>query len=333
MKNLVDALTTNLTNVLREAIQLDADRQALVIFDQEAPLARLLTEAYRNALPRGIFVHFAEHEPADILALIQERQPGDLVVLIQSVDFRLNEFRIRIEIFRLGLKTIEHSHLGRIDEAQFEAYVDELAYDPDYYRPLGHALKKKLDTSRRTVVECAGTQLVYDGPLEDTKLNIGDYTGMKNVGGTFPIGEVFTEAKDLTRVHGEAMVFGFAGEDHVMRTYPPFRINVTDGILTAPDGPPEFQHILDKIKQDEDVLVRELGFGLNPAVGKHRMVNDITAFERQKGVHLSLGAKHAMYPKPGLHRKHGRYHVDIFLDVERIRIDDQIVFENGDYSR
>lgn len=33
--------------------------------------------------------------------------------------------------------------------------------------------------------------------------------GMKNVGGTFPIGEVFSEPKDLTKVNGELMIFGY----------------------------------------------------------------------------------------------------------------------------
>ncbi|MEK7452012.1 MAG: hypothetical protein AAB664_01625, partial [Patescibacteria group bacterium] len=78
---------------------------------------------------------------------------------------------------------------------------------------------------------------------------------------------------------------------------------VYDGILTAPDAPQDFKDILDRIREDEDVLVREFGLGLNRAMGKDKIVYDITAFERQYGMHLSLGAKHAIYAKPGLHRK------------------------------
>jgi leucyl aminopeptidase (aminopeptidase T) len=86
---------------------------------------------------------------------------------------------------------------------------------------------------------------------------------------------------------------------------------------------------LDKIREDEDTTVREFGLGLNRAMSKHRIVSDITAFERQQGLHLSIGAKHAIYPKPGFHRKHGRYHVDIFVDVERIVIDGEAVYQEG----
>jgi hypothetical protein len=47
------------------------------------------------------------------------------------------------------------------------------------------------------------------------------------------------------------------------------------------------------------------------------------------GVHLSLGAKHAMYAKPGLSKRAGRYHVDVFADVERVLIDGSVVYEGG----
>jgi len=168
--------------------------------------------------------------------------------------------------------------------------------------------------------------------MEISKLNIGDYTGMKNVGGTFPIGEVFTEAKDLRLVNGQAMVYAFAGEDHMVRIYEPFPVEIKDGILSSPNGPADFQKILALIQQDEEVLVREFGLGINPALDKHHLLNDITAFERQTGLHLSLGAKHGIYPKPGLKRKEGRYHVDIFVDVETITIDNNIIYQDGHFQ-
>jgi hypothetical protein len=70
---------------------------------------------------------------------------------------------------------------------------------------------------------------------------------------------------------------------------------------------------------------------LNPAIGKGRVLNDVTAFERMLGLHLSLGAKHSMYKKPGLPRKRGGYHVDVFLDLETITIDNEVVFKDGNY--
>ena len=332
MADLLALATQNLKDTLAHAIQLKETERAFVIFDLDAPLTQLIVEAYRAALPEGTFILFVERTPAEILALFQSLAPGDLVILVQTTNFRLDEFRIRIELFKHGLKTIEHSHLGRMDESQFPAYIDALEYDPAYYRTLGPALKARLDVARRVVVECADAQLVYPTALEPTKLNIGDYSQLKNVGGTFPIGEVFTESQDLRTVNGSARVFAFAGDDHVVRRHEPFLVHVTSGIISAPDSPQEFRDILAKIVEDEEVLVRELGFGLNRAMGKDRWVNDINAFERQKGIHLSIGAKHGVYPKPGINRKQGRYHVDVFVDVTRILIDDEVVYQDGDFK-
>lgn len=329
---LIAVAAKNAHDNVRDAICLKTTEQALVIFDDTAPLAAIVTEGYRRALPDGEFIDFTTTSPEQILERINALHAGDAVILVQSTNFRLNEFRLRIELFKRDLKTIEHLHLTRLPEDQFEHYLNALAYDTNYYRPVGHALKALLDESQEIIVECAGgTRLVYAGGMEPAKLNIGDYTGMKNVGGTFPIGEVFTEAKDLTQVSGDAMVFGFAGDDHRVLIVKPFRVVVEKGILSAPDAPPEFEHIIDLIKVDEEVLVRELGLGLNRAMGKNVLVSDITAFERQKGMHVSLGEKHAIYVKPGLHRRKGRYHIDIFIDIEKITIDGKVIFEAGDF--
>lgn len=332
MEHQIDRAAKHLTDILRDAIQLKSTEKALVIFDTEAPLTRILTEAYRRALPATAqFVDFASVQPADILAMFNAQSAGNLIVLIQSMNFRLDEFRLRIELFKRGLKTIEHIHLSRMSEEQFDTYIEALSYDANYYRPLGRRLADTLNQSNEIIVKCKGTTLTYTGGMEQTKLNIGDYAQMKNVGGTFPIGEVFTEPKDLRSVNGEAMVFACAGNDHMIRLYEPFRVEIKDGILTAPEGPQEFRDILDRIREDEEVLVREFGLGLNAAMDKAHIVNDITAFERQKGLHLSLGAKHAMYVKPGLGRKKGRYHVDVFVDAEEIRVDGKVIYANGAY--
>lgn len=331
MDRLLELATKNLSDCVRSAICLKPTERALVIFDTDAPLAQIIVAGYRAALPTAQFVDFSTVTPEDIMALIVALTPGDAVILVQSTNFRLNEFRLRIELFQRGLKTIEHLHLERLPEEQFERYINALEYDPTYYRPLGHSLKAKLDVAQEIIVECAGTKLVYKGGMESTKLNIGDYSEMKNVGGSFPIGEVFTEAKDLTQVNGDALVYGFAGDDHRVRIMEPFRVIIENGILSAPDAPENFQHILELIRADEEVLVREFGLGLNRAMGKYELVSDITAFERQKGMHMSLGAKHAVYAKPGLHRKKGRFHIDIFIDIEKITVDGTTIYEAGDF--
>src|SRR5690606_18007572 len=143
----------------------------------------------------------------------------------------------------------------------------------------------------------------------------GDYRGMKNVGGTFPIGEIFTEPQDLRAVNGEVMIFALGDMDHHVIKPEPFKAIIKDGILTAPDAPDMFKATLDLISQQEPVMVREFGLGLNRAMSKDRIVSDITAYERMNGLHFSLGAKHGIYRKPGLNPKKTRYHVDVFIDV------------------
>ena len=321
----------NLGDIIRDAICLQPSENALVIYDTEAPLTQIVLDGYRAVLPQGEFLDFASVTPEQIMERIGLCKPGDLVVVLQSTNFRLNEFRLRIELFARGLKTIEHVHLKRIHEDEFERYIESLAYDKQMYRPLGHALKNILEASNEVVVNCAGTKLVYQGGMEEVKLNVGDYSNMKNIGGTYPIGEVFTEAKELAKVNGEAMIFGYADENHLVKIVEPFKVVIQEGKLTSTNAPEEFQKILDLIREDEEVHVREFGLGLNPAMGKHAIVADITAYERQRGLHISLGAKHAIYAKPGLNRKHGRYHVDVFVDIETISVDGKNIYENGDF--
>lgn len=332
MTDLNELAAKNVGQIIKDAICLKETEHALVIYDTTAPLARILTEGYRRAMPNAEFLDFDSVTPEETIHKMRSLKEGDLVVLVQSMNFRLNEFRIRIELFARGLKTIEHIHLARMSEDQFEIYLDSLAYDPNYYRPLGRGLKAKLDAAKEIAVECfGGTKLTYATEMEDAKLNVGDYSEMKNVGGTFPIGEVFSEAKDFDAVNGDVMIFGYADKNHYMRLVEPFKAHVEKSMLTAPDAPEDFQEILAMIQAEEDVVVREFGLSLNPAMSKTRMVNDITAFERHLGLHLSLGEKHTVYPKEGYKRKTGRYHIDVFVDIERILVNDQPIFEKGKY--
>ncbi len=331
MSTSVAQAEANIRNILEHAIRFQDGDDALVIFDTQSSLANILTEAYRAALPNGTFIDFDTVTSTDIFFKLDTMSEGSLVVLVQSTNFRLDEFRIRIELFKRGFKAIEHVHLGRMSSEQEELYIGELTYDPNYYRPLGRTLKAKMDAAQNVVVESGDARLEYVAGMEEAKLNIGHYEGMQNIGGTFPIGEIFTESKDLKMVNGTARIFAFAGKDHNVREYDPFLITVKDGVVVETDGPEEFKEILKLIAEDEEILLREFGLGLNPAVGKGRIVNDITAFERQKGLHFSLGAKHSMYAKPGIRRRDGRYHIDIFVDVSRITADGDVIYQDGEF--
>ncbi len=328
----VDAAAGHLRDVLAIAIEHGPGHGALVVHDARTDLSRALAEGYRRNLPGAEFIDFDQVTPDFVLAAFRRMQPGDLVVLVQSTNFRLEAFRIRVELFKLGLKVIEHVHLSRMPGEQGEHYIEALAYDPAYYRGVGKALKARIDAAASATVHSGGEVLTFASPFESAKLNVGDYSGMNNVGGQFPIGEVFTEAQDLEAVGGKVRVHVFGDTSYLVnRPAAPITLVIDKGRVVGTQGAtPEFERLLEIIRAGEgEVWVRELGFGMNRAFTRERRVDDIGTYERMCGIHLSLGAKHGVYPKPGFKRKDARYHVDIFAVTEAVYLDDELVYKDG----
>lgn len=306
----------------------------MVISDGNSELALALTTAYRRCLPEATFLDFEQVAHTSIMAGFDLLQPGDLVVLVQSTSFRLDDFRIRLELFKRDLKVIEHPHLSRMQGVEREVYIDSLAYDPSYYRGVGHALKARIDAAQSGVLDSGGVELHYPAAFETAKVNIGDYTGFKNIGGQFPIGEVFTESKDLEAVHGRVRISFFGDRAFTVNKPPvPITLVVESGRVTdTVDSTPEFDAVLDAIREHEgEVWLRELGFGLNRAFTQERTVTDIGTFERMCGVHLSLGAKHPSFNKPNIRKRSARFHVDVFAVTVAMRLDGEAVYEDGSW--
>jgi aminopeptidase len=334
-EQMVQDASRNIADILRVAIEHDASHRALVVYDTETELSRILLEAYRTAIPTATFVDFNTCTKDEIVAMFDGLSVRDLVVLIQSTNFRLNEFRIRIQLFQRKLKVIDHLHLYRSNTPEsLLTYIDALAYDTDWYRGLGHRLRERIEKIQVLRVLGEGTELRITGGLEQPKPNLGDYRGMENIGGTFPIGEVFTEAKDLSSVNGSLMIYAFADTQFHIAMHEPFRIDVKDGVVVSwsENAPSGFPEVISQIKTNERPIVREVGFGLNRAITKERPLLDITAFERTLGLHFSIGEKHPVYKKPGIQADKTRFHVDLFPAVLKVYADDEIIFENGTYQ-
>ncbi|MET3105330.1 aminopeptidase [Oxalobacteraceae bacterium GrIS 2.11] len=331
--DLISISALHIHNILSIAFEHTAQHTAVIVFDQRCELAQILAKAYQRNLPGAHYIDFDLVTPDFVLSAFTPLVPGDLVVLIQSTNFRLEAFRLRVELFKLQLKVIEHPHLARMSAEQVPCYIDALAYDPDYYRGVGRALKQRIDQAQRAVVHSgAGTQLFFDGPFEVAKLNIGDYSGMNNIGGQFPIGEVFTESKDLEAVHGKLRIFVFGDTSFtVNKPALPITLVIEKGrVIATEDSTAEFDIVLQQIRDDEgEVWVRELGFGMNRALSAERTVNDIGTYERMCGIHMSLGAKHGQYAKPQIRRADARYHVDVFAVTESVCLDEFEVYRNG----
>jgi hypothetical protein len=328
----MEALSRNVDDILSLAIEHTPQHAALVVYDTQCDLARALAAAYRRCLPSASFIDFDTVTPQDVHAAFALLQPADLVVLIQSTNFRLEAFRIRVELFKRSLKVIEHLHLSRMPDKQPLDYIDSLAYDPAYFCGVGRALKERIDRAQCGMIDSGGEQLVFGSPFESAKLNVGDYREMNNVGGQFPIGEVFTEAQDLEAVNGRVRIFVFGDTSFLVnRPDKPITLVVNKGRVSgAIDSTPEFDRVLANIRADEgEVWLRELGFGMNRAFTRERLVSDIGTYERMCGIHLSLGAKHGIYSKPNIKRKDAKYHVDVFAVTESVTLDDQVVYRDG----
>ena len=119
-----------------------------------------------------------------------------------------------------------------------------------------------------------------------------------------------------------------------------FVVTVERGVVThvTANAPEEFTELLELVRRVEgSAYVRELGIGLNPELSRHRVVGDVASFERQRGVHVSLGKRHPLFPKvkrgeagvglvgPALRRRDGTFHIDVFVDATRVTALD----ENG----
>lgn len=334
-EKLIATATKNISDIISLAIKHEPTHRALVVYDTENELTKILTQGYRNVLPDAQFLDFNEHTKEEIIAAFDALSPADLVVLIQSSDFRLNAFRIRIQLFQRKLKVIDHVHLYRNTPDSWETYVNSLAYDPAWFHGIGRWLKEKIDGTETLRICSSDTELVVTGGLESAKLNIGDYTGMDNVGGTFPIGEVFTEAKNFEHMNGTIKVYALADTDFHTAMFEPFTVTITKGLVTAwsENTPQAFVDVIAQIQTNERALVREIGFGLNRAITREKYLRDITAFERLLGLHFSLGEKHTVYKKQGITPDKTRYHVDIFTEITQIYADDTLIFESGDFVR
>ena len=328
----IELAARHLSDILSLAIMYSPLQKAVVVSDGLSPLAIALTEAYKRCLPDATFIDFYASTPEEVISGFDRLQPSDLVVLIQSTSFRLNAFRLRVELFSKSLKVMEHPHLSRMIGLEAIYYIESLAYDPAYYRGVGNALKQRIDSASYGVVDSGGERLVFGSPFESAKLNIGDYSDMKNIGGQFPIGEVFTEAQDLEAVNGRVRIFAFGDTTFsVNKLDHPLTLVVNKGRVTEViDTTPEFEVVLANIRADEEeVWLRELGFGMNRAFSQQRTVTDIGTYERMCGVHLSLGAKHGVYKKPNFRRADTWHHVDIFAVTKFVYLDEQVVYENG----
>ena len=155
--------------------------------------------------------------------------------------------------------------------------------------------------------------------------------------------EVFSESRDLSKVNGQMSIWAYPSLSKTLEVPPePIVLTIKNGLLQFdpengiyPKNSTEtFNQLLTLIRDGEgEICVREFGLGLNEGMGKNALVADIFAFERQHGMHISLGKKHNVYKTGTIKAKQTRFHIDVFVDVKTITVldDNTRLFDDGQY--
>lgn len=311
-------------------------KKIVLVYDTDSELSELISAGYIENLKEYSNVEvilFNEEKGAELKEKLLLLEEYSTVILVQSTNFRLESFRIRISLQQKNVGCIEHNHLSYIKSSQTKTYLEAISYQSDYFEKVSNFLKQTFDTGNTLkVVASNGSELRISWGFEDMKQNTGNFA-LDNRYATYPIWENFTEAKDFSNVNGELYVKAFPWEDlQVIFAEKPFKITVKNSIISyeKEDIPKEFLPTLEKIEESEwEIMMRELGFWLNKAITFENILSDVNAFERLSWFHLSLGKKHGVYRKKMSKDILQRYHIDIFPDVEKIFVDDKLVFEKG----
>ncbi len=261
-----------------------------------------------------------------------------IVILVQSTNFRLSTFRIRLELFNLGIHVVEFNHLAYIPEWEFTTFITSLSYQTDEYVRQEWVIRGLIDANNEahwnTRIQSVNGEFLTFWSLENIRGNTGDYSGIANKGGTFPLGEVFTESVELSSLNGKCLIESYPREDFSVDHCMPFELIIENWrVLPSEDFPPAFAKLYNWIVEYEgEVIVRELGMGLNRAITTATPLSDINFYERKTWVHLSLGKKHGIYGKKLPKTMIQRFHIDVFIATEWVYIWDKRIYENSGWT-
>lgn len=322
----------NTHDILFKHIGIEKDTQVIIVYDTQIPLTEELCKSYARHLVEPVLIDFLNTEEDKIVEEIDKLRKGSLVILIQTGSFRMSKFRWRLELFHRGMKVLEHARLGHNEPEEYQTYVDALTCDiEENTKNANHIMNIVSKAKEATFTSKDGSKLTVKGPFEDMKPNLGVYEQGQNVGGGFPVGEVFTEPVDLEAFNGTLSIGAYPSMDHKVVICEPFQVQVNNGYLSYDDSAPEeFKELMKLIETENEhgkIPLREIGFGLNKHVGFDKPLSETSAFERQRGLHFSLGMKHNIYRKKVPKTINQRYHIDIYIDVKTMAADGEVFYD------
>lgn len=337
----IDNLVLELKKIIVNFYKPEFKTRFLILYDTESELSTILKSAYYTAVSQlghsvdaFDFYKFSEEEL--IFDIDNYYVKGDVIIMLQSSSYRVSKFRWRNELCQRGLKVLEHGHLGKIKENEIQNYFNSMIYDYDWQKQVADFLEDKIKKSSKIdIISENGSIVSYTGLMDFCTRNIGEFEEQTNWGSRFPIGELITESLDLSTLNGEVEVYAYPNLEQVTNFAKPFTCKIENGFLVSHTGPEDFDEIFKLIQTEhpeKKVYVREFGLGLNRFIKRFDKLSDPIAYERQQGVHFSLGMKHGIYMKK-LWPKYGkkfnqRFHIDIYVNVKEILIDGLLVYKN-----
>ena len=337
--NFLEATKNILEKNLKILEQPYSENKVVLVYDNYSKLSKILAEWYMENLKNhknSEIINFSEIEKENLKEKLVNLKKNSTVILVQSTNFRIENFRIRMTLHKAWIGCLEHNHLWYMLEDEKENYANAIKYKTPYYEELSKKLKKISDEADSLkIVSKDWNELIFEWGFEDMKQNTGNYE-WKNRGWSFPIWENFTEIIDFKKVNWKIAIRAYP--DAKMITHfleEPFILEIKESLVISwsKNTPKNFVEILEKIKQNEDseIFLRELGFGLNTWITWKKRLTDVNAFERIAGFHISLWKKHWIYRKKFSRKITQRFHIDVFVDIDKIFFDDKLIFEKEKY--
>jgi len=272
-----------------------SNKQIVLVYDLNSKLSIEVSNWYINNLEKlqnSLLINFDKINKQELKEKLLWLEKDSTVILVSSTNFRLDDFRIRLNLHNKWIWCLEHNHLGYIKNNEIENYADAILYKGDYYKKIWNKLKNMSDNANSMTFICFdNSTLKIEWWFEDMKMNTWNFQGKKRWW-SFPIWEVFTEAKDFNKVNWELSIYAFPDDKLQVEFTKPFKIKIKNSMIICDDlnCPKKFKNNLNMISsfEDNEVMFRELGFWLNTWITREKPLSDINTFERISWFHISL---------------------------------------------
>lgn len=339
LKNLAFEATKNILEKNLQIYHPDLiGKKVVLVYDTDSILSSLISDWYienLKAYSNAEIILYSSIKSDDLREKLLSLEEWRTVIMVESTNFRLEEFRIRINLQKRKVANIEHNHLVYIKEYETKTYLEAISYQSPYFQKVSDWLKSKVENwNTMKVISPNWSTMILEWWFEEMKQNTWNFP-LNNRYWTLPMWENFSEVKDFSLVNWELYIRAYPLEDLQVRICEnPFKVSVKESMITYNENevPVEFDSLMKKIIASEwEVMIRELGFWLNRAIDFTRTLSDVNPFERLSGFHLSLGKKHNIYRKKLKSNIVQRYHIDVFPAVSEIYINDELIFDSENH--